>query len=62
MDKEWVYRVNEEKQDLKIKIEKLMKFLEENPDHEDRDLLTEQQSVMVRYYEILLERLVRAGV
>ena len=35
MDKEWVYRVNEEKQDLKIKIEKLMKFLEENPDHED---------------------------
>lgn len=61
MDKECVYRVNEEKQDLKIKIEKLMKFLEENPDHEDRDLLTEQQSVMVRYYEILLERLVRAG-
>ena len=61
MDKEWVDRVNEEKQDLKIKIEKLMKFLEENPDHEDRDLLTEQQSVMVRYYEILLERLVRAG-
>lgn len=61
MDKEWVYRVNEEKQDLKIKIEKLMKFLEENPDHKDRDLLTEQQSVMVRYYEILLERLVRAG-
>lgn len=61
MDKEWVYRVNEEKQDLKIKIEKLMKFLEENPDHEDRDLLTEQQSIMVRYYEILLERLVRAG-
>ena len=61
MDKEWVYRVNEEKQDLKIKIEKLMKFLEENPDHEDRDLLAEQQSVMVRYYEILLERLVRAG-
>lgn len=61
MDKEWVYRVNEEKQDLKIKIEKLMKFLEENPDYEDRDLLTEQQSVMVRYYEILLERLVRAG-
>ena len=61
MDKEWVYRVNEEKQDLKIKIEKLMKFLEENPGHEDRDLLTEQQSVMVRYYEILLERLVRAG-
>lgn len=61
MDKEWIYRVNEEKQDLKIKIEKLMKFLEENPDHEDRDLLTEQQSVMVRYYEILLERLVRAG-
>lgn len=61
MDKEWVYRANEEKQDLKIKIEKLMKFLEENPDHEDRDLLTEQQSVMVRYYEILLERLVRAG-
>lgn len=61
MDKEWVYRVNEEKQDLKIKIEKLMKFLKENPDHEDRDLLTEQQSVMVRYYEILLERLVRAG-
>lgn len=61
MDKKWVYRVNEEKQDLKIKIEKLMKFLEENPDHEDRDLLTEQQSVMVRYYEILLERLVRAG-
>lgn len=61
MDKEWVYRVNEEKQDLKIKIEKLMKFLEENPDNEDRDLLTEQQSVMVRYYEILLERLVRAG-
>ena len=61
MDKEWVYRVNEEKQDLKIKIEKLMKLLEENPDHEDRDLLTEQQSVMVRYYEILLERLVRAG-
>lgn len=61
MDKEWVYRVNEEKQDLKIKIEKLMKFLEENPDHEDRNLLTEQQSVMVRYYEILLERLVRAG-
>lgn len=61
MNKEWVYRVNEEKQDLKIKIEKLMKFLEENPDHEDRDLLTEQQSVMVRYYEILLERLVRAG-
>lgn len=61
MDNEWVYRVNEEKQDLKIKIEKLMKFLEENPDHEDRDLLTEQQSVMVRYYEILLERLVRAG-
>lgn len=61
MNKEWVYRVNEEKQDLKIKIEKLIKFLEENPDHEDRDLLTEQQSVMVRYYEILLERLVRAG-
>lgn len=61
MNNEWVYRVNEEKQDLKIKIEKLMKFLEENPDHKDRDLLTEQQSVMVRYYEILLERLVRAG-
>lgn len=61
MDKEWVYSVNEEKQDLKIKIEKLMKFLEENPNHEDRDLLIEQQSVMVRYYEILLERLVRAG-
>lgn len=61
MDKEWVYRVNEEKQDLRNKIEKLMKFLEENPDHEDRDLLIEQQSVMVRYYEILLERLVRAG-
>lgn len=61
MDNKWVYRVNEEKQDLKIKIEKLMKFLEENPDHKDRDLLTEQQSVMVRYYEILLERLVRAG-
>lgn len=61
MDNKWVYRINEEKQDLKIKIEKLMKFLEENPDHEDRDLLTEQQSVMVRYYEILLERLVRAG-
>lgn len=61
MDKEWVYRVNEEKQDLRNKIEKLMKFLEENPDHEDKDLLIEQQSVMVRYYEILLERLVRAG-
>ena len=61
MDKEWVYRVNEEKQDLRNKIEKLMKFLEENPDHEDRDLLVEQQSIMVRYYEILLERLVRAG-
>lgn len=61
MDKEWVYRVNKEKQDLRNKIEKLMKFLEENPDHEDRDLLIEQQSVMVRYYEILLERLVRAG-
>lgn len=61
MDKEWVYRVNEEKQDLRNKIEKLMKFLEENPDHEDRDLLVEQQSVMVQYYEILLERLVRAG-
>lgn len=54
---DWKIRLVDEQIELKERISKLNKFLEENKDHEDFDILTRQLAVMKEYLKILEERI-----
>lgn len=54
---DWKIRLVDEQIELKERISKLNKFLEENKDHEDFDILTRQLSAMKEYLKALEERI-----
>ena len=53
---DWKTRIIEERKELGEKVERLIKFLNENKECEDFDLLAEQLHYMTGYYEILTKR------
>lgn len=53
---DWQKRLVEERKELGEKVEKLIKFLNENKECEDFDLLAEQLHYMTGYYEVLTKR------
>ena len=53
---DWKTRLIEERKELGEKVEKLIKFLNENKECEDFDLLAEQLHYMTGYYEVLTKR------
>lgn len=54
---QWKERLLEEFKQLDIRVEKLIKFLDANREHEDYYLLCKQLSVMIEYRDYLLERI-----
>lgn len=54
---QWKERLLEEFKELDIRIEKLIKFLDANREHEDYYLLCKQLSAMIEYRDCLLERI-----
>lgn len=54
---QWKERLLEEFKQLDIRVEKLIKFLDANREHEDYYLLCKQLSVMIEYRDCLLERI-----
>lgn len=54
---DWKIRLVDEQIELKERISKLTKFLDENKDHEDFDILTRQLTAMKEYLKILEERI-----
>ena len=53
---DWKTRLIEERKELGEKVERLIKFLNENKECEDFDLLAEQLHYMTGYYEVLTKR------
>lgn len=54
---QWKERLLEEFKELDIRVEKLIKFLDANREHEDYYLLCKQLSAMIEYRNCLLERI-----
>lgn len=54
---QWKKRLLEEFKQLDIRVEKLIKFLDANREHEDYYLLCKQLSAMIQYRDCLLERI-----
>lgn len=54
---QWKERLLEEFKELDIRVEKLIKFLDANREHEDYYLLCKQLSAMIEYRDCLLERI-----
>ena len=57
----WEIRLIDEKEILGFRIDRLAKFLDKNKDVEDFDLMARQLTVMQEYYDILVERIKKAG-
>lgn len=53
---DWKTRLIEERRELGEKVERLIKFLNENKECEDFSLLAEQLHYMTGYYEVLTKR------
>lgn len=56
---DWKIRLVNEQIELKERIKKLTKFLDENKDHEDFELLSRQLVAMMEYLKCLDERLMK---
>ena len=56
---DWKIRLVNEQIELKERIKKLTKFLDENKDHEDFEVLSRQLVAMMEYLKCLDERLVK---
>lgn len=54
---QWKERLLEEFKQLDIRVEKLIKFLDANREHEDYYLLCKQLSLMIDYRECLVKRI-----
>ena len=54
---DWKIRLVDEQIQLKERISKLAKFLEENKEHEDTDILNRQLAAMKEYLKALEERI-----
>ncbi len=54
---DWKIRLIDEHIELKERISKLTKFLDENKDHEDHDILSRQLVAMMDYLKALEERI-----
>jgi hypothetical protein len=54
---DWKIRLINEHIELRERISKLTKFLEENKDHEDSNVLNRQLSAMKEYLKALEERI-----
>ena len=57
----WEIRLIDEKEILGFRIDRLAKFLNNNKDVEDFDLMARQLIVMQEYYDILVKRIEKAG-
>lgn len=57
----WEIRLIDEKEILGFRINRLAKFLDNNKDFEDFDLMARQLVVMQEYYDILVKRIKKAG-
>lgn len=57
----WEIRLIDEKEILGFRIDRLAKFLDNNKDFEDFDLMARQLVVMQEYYDILVKRIKKAG-
>lgn len=57
----WEIRLIDEKEILGFRIDRLAKFLNNNKDVEDFDLMARQLVVMQEYYDILVKRIEKAG-
>lgn len=57
----WEIRLIDEKEILGFRIDRLAKFLDNNKDIEDFNLLARQLVVMQEYYDILVKRIKKAG-
>ena len=57
----WEIRLIDEKEILGFRIDRLAKFLDDNKDVEDFDLMARQLVVMQEYYDILVKRIEKAG-
>lgn len=57
----WEIRLIDEKEILGFRIDRLAKFLDNNKDFEDFDLMARQLVVMQEYYDILVKRIEKAG-
>lgn len=57
----WEIRLIDEKEILGFRIDRLAKFLDNNKDVEDFDLMARQLVVMQEYYDILVKRIKKAG-
>ena len=57
----WEIRLIDEKEILGFRIDRLAKFLDNNKDVEDFDLMARQLVVMQEYYDILVKRIEKAG-
>lgn len=61
---DWQYRLKQEYEELKYRLNKLNAFLDNPPEvfrTEDREMLTEQQRFMKGYFDVLEERMEYAG-
>ena len=56
---DWKIRLVNEQIELKERIKKLTKFLDENKDHEDFEVLSRQLVAMMDYLKCLDERLMK---
>lgn len=56
---DWKIRLVNEQIELKERIKKLTKFLDENKDHEDFEVLSRQLVAMMEYLKCLDERLMK---
>lgn len=57
----WEIRLIDEKEILGFRIDRLAKFLYNNKNIEDFDLMARQLVVMQEYYDILVKRIEKAG-
>ena len=57
----WEIRLIDKKEILGFRIDRLAKFLDNNKDVEDFDLMARQLVVMQEYYDILVKRIEKAG-
>lgn len=57
----WEIRLIDEKEILGFRINRLAKFLDNNKNVEDFDLMARQLVVMQEYYDILIKRIEKAG-
>lgn len=57
----WEIRLIDEKEILGFRIDRLAKFLDNNKNIEDFNLMARQLTVMQEYYDILVKRIEKAG-